>query len=101
MGKRTEADPVIAKLLETGNESQINNLGYGFLNTLKDADRAIEVFSKNVAAHPKSWNVHDSLAEAYAVKGDKAKAREHYQHALAMAPEPQKQRIEGILAGLS
>jgi len=100
MGRRSEADPVIAKLLETGNENQINNLGYGFLNQLEDTDRAIEVFKKNVAAHPKAWNVHDSLAEAYAAKGDKAQAREHYRHALSMAPENQKKRIEGILAGL-
>jgi tetratricopeptide (TPR) repeat protein len=100
MGRKTEADPVIAKLIATGTETQINNLGYGFLNQLKDADRAIEVFTKNVAAHPKSWNVHDSLAEAYAVKGDKASARTHYQHALSMAPDAQKKRIEGILAGL-
>ncbi|HEX2463193.1 MAG TPA: DUF2911 domain-containing protein [Thermoanaerobaculia bacterium] len=101
MGKKSEADPVIAKLLETGNETQVNNLGYGFLNQLKDTDRAIEIFTKNVAAHPKSWNAHDSLAEGYAAKGDKAKAKEHYQHALSMAPDNQKQRIEGILAGLS
>jgi tetratricopeptide (TPR) repeat protein len=101
MGRKAEADPVIAKLLETGNENQVNNLGYGFLNQLKDTDRAIEIFSKNVAAHPKSWNAHDSLAESYAVKGDKAKAKEHYQHALSMAPDNQKQRIEGIIAGLS
>jgi hypothetical protein len=100
MGKKAEADPIVAKLLETGTEPQLNNLGYGFLNTLKDADRAIEVFTKNVAANPKSWNAHDSLAEAYASKGDKAKAREHYQHALSMAPEGQKQRIQAILGGL-
>jgi tetratricopeptide (TPR) repeat protein len=100
MGRKSGADPVIAKLLETGTENQINNLGYGFLNQLKDVDRAIEVFQKNVAAHPKAWNVHDSLGEAYAVKGDKVQAREHYQHALSMAPENQKKRIEGILATL-
>jgi tetratricopeptide (TPR) repeat protein len=100
LGRGQEADPVIAKLLETGNENQINNLGYGFLNQLENVDRAIAIFEKNVAAHPESWNTHDSLAEALAVKGDKAKAREHYQHALSMAPENQKKRIEGILATL-
>jgi tetratricopeptide (TPR) repeat protein len=100
LGRESEADPVLAKLMETGNENQINNLGYGFLNQLKDVDRAIEVFTKNVAAHPESWNAHDSLAEGYAVKGEKAQAREHYQHALQMAPEDQKKRIEGILAKL-
>ena len=100
MGKKTDADPVIAKLLATGNENQVNNLGYGFLNQLKDTDRAIEIFTKNVAAHPKSWNAHDSLAEGYAAKGDKAKAKEHYQHALSMAPDNQKKRLEGILSAL-
>jgi tetratricopeptide (TPR) repeat protein len=101
MGRKTEADPVIAKLLATGNETQVNNLGYGFLNQLKDTDRAIEIFTRNVAANPKSWNAHDSLAEGYAAKGDKARAKEHYQHALSMAPDNQKKRIEAILAGLS
>jgi hypothetical protein len=95
-----EAEPVLAKLVEMGNENQLNNLGYAFLNQMKDPDRAITLFKKNVADHPKSWNVHDSLAEAYAVKGDKTQAREHYQHALALAPENQKKRIEGILAKL-
>jgi tetratricopeptide (TPR) repeat protein len=100
LGRKSEADPIIAKLLEMGTETQLNNLGYGFLNQLKDPDRALEVFKKNVTAHPESWNVHDSLAEAYAVKGDKTQAREHYKHALSLAPPDQKQRIEGILAGL-
>ena len=100
LGRKTEAEPIIANLLERGSESEINNLGYAFLTQIKDVDRAVAVFEKNVADHPESWNVHDSLAEGYAAKGDKAKAREHYGHALAMAPESQKQRIQGILATL-
>ena len=100
LGRGSEAHPILTELLETGDESQINNLGYGFLNQLKDVDHAIQVFEKNVAAHPESWNVHDSLGEAYAAKGDQARAREHYQHALSLAPEAQRRRIEGILAEL-
>jgi Flp pilus assembly protein TadD len=64
-------------------------------------DSAIVVFRKNVKDYPKSWNVYDSLGEAYALKGDKAKAREQYGKALAMTGDPvQKQRISGVLAGL-
>jgi len=100
LGRKQEAEPVIAKLVAMGNENQINNLGYAFLNQMKDVDRAIALFEKNVADHPQSWNVHDSLGEALAAKGDEAQAKEHYQHALALAPDNQKQRIEKILAEL-
>ena len=64
-------------------------------------DSAIVVFQKNVKDHPRSWNVYDSLGEAYAAKGDKKKAREQYGKALSMTKDPaQQQRISGILAGL-
>ena len=64
-------------------------------------DSAIVVFQKNVKDYPKSWNTYDSLGEAYAIKGDKKKAREQYGKALAMTKNPaQQERINGILAGL-
>ena len=67
----------------------------------KKVDEAIAIFQKNVKAHPESWNVYDSLGEAYATKDDKAKASTNYKKALSMCPEAQKPRIQGILAGLS
>ena len=98
LDRNADADPIPAKLYDIGNENEINNLDYGF--QLQDPDRAIEIFARNVAASPKSWKAHDSLAEAYAAKGDKDEARKHYKHALEMAPEAQHSRIEGVLGGL-
>ncbi|MEE2778406.1 MAG: tetratricopeptide repeat protein [Acidobacteriota bacterium] len=100
LDRNADADPIPAKLYDIGNENEINNLDYGFLFQLQDPDRAIEIFARNVPASPKSWNAHDSLAEAYAAKGDKDEARKHYKHALEMAPEAQHSRIEGVLGGL-
>lgn len=95
-----EAREVLARALEVSNEAQTNQLGYVFLFS-GDADTAIEVFQKNVDEHPDSWNVYDSLGEAYAAKGDAARARELYQKALAMAPEDQHPRINGVLSNLA
>ncbi len=64
-------------------------------------DSAIVVFQKNVKDYPKSWNAYDSLAEAYATKGDKRKAVQYYSKAREMTTDPaQQRRIAGILAGL-
>lgn len=95
-----EARETLAHALEVSNEAQTNQLGYAFLFN-GDADTAIEVFQKNVDDHPESWNVYDSLGEAYANKGEPARARELYQKALSMAPEAQHVRIEGVLSNLA
>jgi tetratricopeptide (TPR) repeat protein len=87
-----------SKTLAT-SENDVNNLGYVLLQQGK-LDEAIEVFRKNVKGHPKSWNVWDSLAEAYAAKGDKKLAIENYGKALEMAPEDQKKRITGEIEKL-
>lgn len=100
LSRDDEADPILAELLETGSENEINALGYGFLQQLQNPERAIEIFRKNVADHPDSWNVHDSLGEAYAAKGETDLAIASYEKALSVAPEQQRSRIEGILARL-
>ncbi len=68
-------------------EPELNTLGYGLMNEAKKVKEAIEVFKLNVEAYPKSSNVHDSLAEAYANDGQKALAIEHYEKALALNPK--------------
>jgi len=99
-GRGEEARQVVAEAEEiAATETDVNALGYMFLQA-GDVDRAIEVFRENVADHPESWNVHDSLGEALAAKGDTAAAIASYSKALEMAPDAQKARIEGILAGL-
>ena len=66
-------------------ESDINGFGYSLLRR-KQVNEAIEVLKLNVAAYPQSANVYDSLGEAYMVRGDKEKAIENYQKALALDP---------------
>ena len=45
---------------------------------------AVEVFKLNVAAFPKSWNVYDSLGEAYMSDGEKSLAITNYERSLEL-----------------
>ncbi|MGH7567399.1 MAG: YceI family protein [Gemmatimonadales bacterium] len=67
-------------------ESQLNTLGYKLLQRGR-LDDAIRIFQVNAAAFPQSANVHDSLGEAYFLKGDRARARESYEKSLALDPD--------------
>ena len=67
-------------------ENEFNNLGYEFLAS-GDTQGAIEVFKLNVEAYPKSWNVYDSLGEAYMKAGQKAPAIENYEKSLKLNPQ--------------
>jgi len=51
------------------SEGTVNQTGYSLLGNKKIAD-AILVFQKNVELHPGSWNVYDSLGEAYVTNED-------------------------------
>ena len=56
-------------------EYELNALGYNALRA--DCLReAIETFRVNVALFPQSWNVHDSLGEAYAKAGETELSRQ-------------------------
>ena len=52
------------------NEETLNNLGYLLLQE-GQAPAAITVFQQNVQEYPQSWNVYDSLGEAYMDAGQK------------------------------
>jgi tetratricopeptide (TPR) repeat protein len=67
------------------DEAEVNLLGYRYLQA-GATDAAIAVFEMNVAAFPGSWNVYDSLGEAYAAKGDRARAVELYRRSLELNP---------------
>ena len=98
-GDTKTAEALRAKSLALATETEMNNYGYQLLGQ-KKTDEAIEAFKKNVKDHPGSWNVYDSLAEAYATKGDKKQATELYMKARNMAPESQRKRIDDALAKL-
>lgn len=67
-------------------EREMNNVGYQFLQSGKVAE-AIEVFKINVISFPESWNVYDSLAEAYLEAGKKELAIINYKKSVEINPE--------------
>jgi DNA-binding beta-propeller fold protein YncE len=67
-------------------ENSINALGYNLL-TRKNYKFAIAVFKMNTESYPKSWNVWDSLAEAYLLNGDKVNAKKHFLQSLKINPQ--------------
>jgi CubicO group peptidase (beta-lactamase class C family) len=77
--KGTPSVPAISEVL-------MNRLGYALLhkNLLNEA---IEIFKLNVEEYPASWNVYDSLGEAYAIKGDKELAIKNYQKSVELNPQ--------------
>jgi CubicO group peptidase (beta-lactamase class C family) len=66
-------------------EILLNRMGYALMGENR-FDDAIEIFKLNVSEYPDSWNVYDSLAEAYLKKGDKVMAIKNYQKALELNP---------------
>ncbi len=67
-------------------ENDFNALGYRLMGSGK-IDEAIEVFKLNIEAFPESWNVYDSLAEAYMTKGVNDLAIEYYKKSIELNPE--------------
>ena len=67
------------------DEGAINVAGYAFLEHRR-LDEAITLFRFNVAAHPTSWNMYDSLSEAYEVAGRKQLALDNAKASLELNP---------------
>jgi predicted alpha/beta superfamily hydrolase len=66
-------------------ETQINAMGYNMIQR-NMYDKAVEILLYNVERFPKSFNAHDSLAEAYTAKGDSANAIKYYKLAVELNP---------------
>src|SRR4029453_11601063 len=75
-----------AKPEATLTEQQVNRVGYWLLEKKKTGE-AVAVFEMNVADFPESWNVHDSLGEAYAADGQRRRAIESYEKSIALNPD--------------
>lgn len=67
------------------DERELNRLGYDLLRRNKIAE-AIAILKLNVDAHSESFNVYDSLAEAYLANGEKELAIKNYKKSLALNP---------------
>jgi tetratricopeptide (TPR) repeat protein len=68
------------------NEEQLNMLGYELITEKKLKD-AITLFQANVADYSSSWNVYDSLAEAYMLNGEKELSIANYEISIELNPD--------------
>jgi CubicO group peptidase (beta-lactamase class C family) len=67
------------------NEDKMNRYGLDLLRMGRIKD-AIEVLKQNVADYPQSFNVYDSLGEAYAVNRDNELAIKNYERSIELNP---------------
>jgi glyoxylase-like metal-dependent hydrolase (beta-lactamase superfamily II) len=79
------------------SERQFNALGYRLLEQNR-IWHALTVFQMNVETFPQSFNVYDSLAEAYLYLGDKHNTVRYYKKSLELNPQNEnaKSRLERI-----
>jgi Protein of unknown function (DUF2911) len=99
-GDKTKAEALRADAMKIAEEGDLNIFGYQLMQQ-KKMEEAIAIFLRNVKEHPQSWNVYDSLAEAYAAKGDKGGAVENYSRALSLVKDDaNKKRITDVLTKL-
>ncbi len=74
-------------------ENELNALGYKYFQSGRTAE-AVAVFEINAEAFPRSWNVWDSLAEAYLSRNDEEKAEEFYKKSVELNPENQNGKTQ-------
>jgi len=68
------------------SQKTLNRYGYALLGKDK-IDDAIKILSLNAEYFPSSWNIYDSLGEAYMEKGEKEIAVAYYQKSLTLNPK--------------
>lgn len=67
-------------------ERDLNDWAYRRLNGGGKPKEALEIFKLNVYLYPNSANVYDSVAEAYAVNGQRDLAIQNYKRSLELDP---------------
>jgi predicted alpha/beta superfamily hydrolase len=81
-------------------EDLVNGMGYQMLYSEQDVDKAIGLLTLNTVNYPGSFNVYDSLAEAYMVGEDKVLAITNYEKSLELNPDNQNavEQLEALRA---
>ncbi len=74
-------------LKELPPEQLINTIGYICLSIPDKIDEAVKFFQLNVKNYPNSFNVFDSLGDAFVAKKDKVKAITAYKKAILLNPK--------------
>lgn len=68
------------------SEQRLNTLGYELLRA-KKLRESIAVFALNAELYPQSFNVYDSLGDAYRESGEKELAVKNYRRSLELNPQ--------------
>ena len=68
-------------------ENDLNDWAYRMMNGGGKPKEALEIFKLNVFLYPNSANVYDSVAEAYAVNGNRELAISNYKRSLELDPK--------------
>lgn len=68
-------------------ENDLNDWAYRMMNGGGKPKEALEIFKLNVFLYPNSANVYDSVAEAYAVNGNRELAIKNYKRSLKLDPK--------------
>jgi len=68
------------------DEYLLNDIGYHYLGE-ENLQAAIEILKWNVQEFPTSWNVFDSLGEAYKAVGNTELSIENYEKSIELNPE--------------
>lgn len=99
-GDSAGAAATMKTAMAKASEGDVNTYGYELMGKGKIKE-AIEIFRTNARNFPKSWNAHDSLAEALATNGNKSEAIKAYEQSLKNSPPAEhKTRIEETIKSL-
>ena len=80
-------------------ESDLNELGYGFLSR-KQMEAAKKCFELNIRYHPYSQNVYDSYGDYFLAVGNKEKAIEQFEKALEIEERSgTRKKLEKLING--
>ena len=99
-GENDRAEQLRELSVEVGREVDLNCYAYQLL-WRGEIEKAFDLLYRNLELRPRSWNVYDSLGEAYAMIGDTESALDHYARAFTLCTDAeQKERIRQLLRDL-
>ncbi|MBK5258290.1 MAG: hypothetical protein JJE51_01735 [Thermoanaerobaculia bacterium] len=100
-GEAEEAERLRNVSMEIAREVDLTCYAYQLMWRNRHRD-AIEILERNATEHPTSWNVYDSLGEAYELNAQTDLAVANYMLAFELAPcESDRRRIETRIELLS
>jgi tetratricopeptide (TPR) repeat protein len=94
-GRKDEAAAAKSKALTQANVIQLHTYARQLQGEGKQAE-AFAIFRENAKKNPDSWIVHVGLSRMYSGQGDFPNAVKEMNTAIAAAPDPQKQPLQGL-----